>query len=133
MTKETKTLDQIVEDEKKNFARDTFKTILKNWGVNFTQMSLADKTKTLSEILELAGIKLAKDPAGGLAIKIIEQRRRDTDTQERIRYAQSWNLAVALMSGCVSVADESNALKSNIEFWEEYFYKKLGENGDENG
>jgi len=132
-----KDLNKIIEDSKKDFAKDTFKTILKNWGINFSKMPEKEKTETLSGILELAGIHLAKDPAGGLAIKIIEQRRRDTDTQERIRYAQSWNLAVQLISGLVTELDfeekrSKGIVESYIEFWQEYFYQKLNNNEGEN-
>ncbi|MEK6809792.1 MAG: hypothetical protein AABY40_03895 [Nanoarchaeota archaeon] len=129
----TKDLNKIIEDNKKTFAIDTFKQILKGWGVNFSNLSLKEKTETLTGILQLADIHLAKDPAGGLAIKIMEQRRRDTDTQERIRFAQSFNLAVQLVSNLgVKKLDDSvkdnDVLKEVIEYWQEYFYQKLSEN-----
>ena len=134
MIKTLDTLDKIVEENKKDFAKDTLKTILKNWGINFANMPEKERLETLSDILQLANIHLAKDPAGGLAIKIMEQRRRDTDTQERIKYAQSFNLAVQLVSNFEGLKEMKDTdIEQFIEFWQEYFYGKLGDqNGNNN-
>jgi len=133
-----KTLDDIIESEKKSFHKDTFVAILKNWGTGFAKLPQNEKLDALKEILKLAGIELGGSPAEGLAIKIAEGRRRDNDTQERIKYAQSFNLAVALV-GALAQKDTFNAEKSvdkykiEIDFWQEYFYGKLGDqnNGTE--
>lgn len=45
------------------------------------------------------------------------------DTQDRIAYAQSWNLAVAVLSEKNKF--HSDELQHNIEYWQKYFYEKL--------
>ena len=51
---------------------------------------------------------------------------------DRIKYAQSWNLAVAIMAGALSNAsitlsrsDSGEQLKIEIESWQKYFHNKL--------
>ena len=76
--------------------------------------------------------KPANTPAEGLEKKMKYWKSKDTDTQGRIRYAQSWNLAVALVGSAYRYG-VYNATQQEIEFWQKYFYLKLGENGDKNG
>ena len=49
------------------------------------------------------------------------------DTQDRIAYAQSWNLAVALMAPFFATkeAPGSDYVQENIEIWQKYFLEKL--------
>ena len=133
-----KTLDDIIESEKKSFHKDTFVAILKNWGAGFAKLPQNEKLDALKEILKLAGISLADSPAGGLAIKIAETRRRDNDTQERIRQAQALNLAVEMLP-----EKEKEKLYNNpnlnpkimdyIKNLQSDFYNKLGDqNGNNN-
>ena len=129
-----KDLNKIIEDSKKDFHKQTFVTILKEWGSGFAKLPNNEKLDTLKEILKLAGISLADSPAGGLAIKIAEGRRRDTDTQERIKYAQSWNLAVQFITGW-NINDDFGSdeiRKAFIEEWQKYFYQKLNNNEGKN-
>jgi len=129
-----KDLNKIIEDSKKDFHKQTFATILKEWGSGFAKLPNKEKLDTLKEILKLAGISLADSPAGGLAIKIAEGRRRDTDRQERIKYAQSWNLAVHFITGW-NIKDDFGSdeiRKAFIEEWQKYFYQKLNNNEGEN-
>ena len=130
-----KDLNKIIEDSKKDFAKDTFKTILKNWGINFSKLPPKERLDTLTGILQLANIRLAQDPAGGLAIKIMEQRRRDNDTQERIRFAQAYNLATEIVSAWLPIyGGELNEerIQNEVEKWQKYFYQKLNNNEGEN-
>lgn len=46
-----------------------------------------------------------------------------TDTDFRIAFAQSWNLAVAMVARSPSKLDE--VMKERLEEWQVYFYKKL--------
>ena len=58
-----------------------------------------------------------------------------TDTDFRIAFAQSWNLAVALIAPVVprlteptnekEVRERNKALKDTMEDWQKYFYDKL--------
>ena len=58
-----------------------------------------------------------------------------TDTEHRISFAQSWNLAVALIAPVVprlteptnekEVKERNKALRDTIENWQKYFYQKL--------
>jgi len=82
--------------------------------------------------------KPATTPAEGLEKKMKYWKNKDEATQERIKYAQSWNLATQLVSGFVTELDfvenkSKGVVESYIEFWQKYFYLKLGENGDKNG
>lgn len=133
-----KTLDDIIESEKKSFHKDTFVAILKNWGTGFAKLPQNEKLDALKEILKLAGIELGGSPAEGLAIKIAEGRRRDNDTQERIRQAQALNLAVEMLP-----EKEKEKLYNNpnlnpkimdyIKNLQSDFYNKLGDqNGNNN-
>ena len=48
-----------------------------------------------------------------------------TDTEFRISFAQSYNLAVALVAGYVSAVVNPEGTKNEIEKWQKYFYQKL--------
>ncbi len=129
-----KNLDTIIEDEKKNFHKQTFATILKEWGAGFAKLSQTDKFNAMKEILKLAGIELGGTPQEGLAIKIAEGRRRDTDTQERIKYAQSWNLAATMVAATMSksISLDYREPEELLEKWQPYFLSKLSEGNQTN-
>lgn len=131
-TKTLDTLDKVIEDNKDTFAIDTFKQIMKNWGINFAKIPEKEKMKTLTDILGMAGIQLSSTPQGGLALKILEGRRRDNDVQERIRFSQAYNLAVEIVSArSAQKTADGDILKNDIETWQKYFHKKLGESIDD--
>ena len=44
-----------------------------------------------------------------------------TDTEHRISFAQSWNLAVAIYGPSIP----SKIARENIEIWQQYLYQKL--------
>lgn len=46
-----------------------------------------------------------------------------TDTEYRISFAQSWNLAVAMMANHIEISGDEH--KKHLERWQKYFYQKL--------
>lgn len=53
---------------------------------------------------------------------------KDNDKNDRIAYAQSWNLAVAICAEHFSpVESPAEGQKKRLENWQKYFYEKLTE------
>ena len=84
--------------------------------------------------------KTANTPAEGLEKKMKYWKEKDSSVQKRIVYAQSWNLAVSLLTSSVShygYLSGNNGgkegLKKEIESWQKYFYQKLSEGDQNNG
>ena len=99
-----------------------------------------DNPDTRDFMVHLGIEKPANTPAEGLEKKMKYWKDKDNSVQERIRYSQSWNLAAQLVSTIVGsqfewqeFVDEplNGEISGNLEFWQKYFYGKLGENGNE--
>lgn len=58
---------------------------------------------------------------------IEKQKRMEQESLESRAYAQSWNLAVALMAPFFATreAPVSDYVQENIEIWQKYFLEKL--------
>ncbi len=97
----------------------------------------------VADFMEHLGIsRPANTPAEGLEKKMRYWKDKDTSVQERIIYAQSWNLAVALLApsyrleyGEADTNRESKEkhIKFNLETLQKYFYLKLKEDYQTNG
>ena len=82
------------------------------------------------------GVEKLDTPEAGLKAKLNYWKNKDNSVQERIVYAQSWNLAVSFV-GSLAQKDSFRADQSvdkyelEFEFWQKYFYQQLkNQNGN---
>ena len=106
-------------------AREEFKEAVENNLPSANNADVADFNKFLYPE------RPANTPAEGLEKKMKYWKDKDTSVQERIMYAQSWNLATELVSNLFEKKDDNSVIGA-LEIWQKYFYKKLKE-GDQNG